>query len=58
MGQHPTVVYMRESMKARLEDELKAHEAYRAEGYAGAEIFGMRIEVRDDLDNGVLFIIS
>lgn len=58
-GKHPTKICMTQKMY----DELEVEAAQRF--YARSmpmkdytEVFGMRIEVRDDLDNGVMFQIS
>lgn len=58
LGNHPTKVYMsrqgyRELMISVSDIMLKPPDECNV-----TEIFGLEIEVRDDLENGVLYIIS
>lgn len=59
MGQHPTKITMTQRMKDQLDWELIQHnEVLFSQESEDREILGLKIEVRNDLDYGVMFIIS
>ena len=59
LGVHPTKTSMTQKMYDELEVEVAQMFYARSKPVKDySEIFGMQIEVRDDLDNGVMFIIS
>lgn len=58
MGRHPTRITMTQRMRDILADELREYADLIQPGYGMKEIYGLEIEVRNDLDNGVMFIIS
>ena len=59
LGVHPTKISMTQEMYDMLEVDAAQRFYARSKPVKDySEVFGMQIEVRDDLDNGVMFIIS
>ena len=59
LGKHPTKIVMRQEIMDMIESEMIQNEKHLSEMKEGyKEIFGMQIEVRDDLDANWLFYIS
>ena len=59
LGKHPTKIVMRQEIMDMIESEMIQNEKHLSEMKEGYnEIFGMQIEVRDDLDANWLFYIS